>query len=178
MYIVPVSIYYVLSDLHGDEQALQRVMTLADSADADAILFSGDLGIRNPGVAYQLRLRNRPFLCVRGNCDSPWDFQDADLPVPPLYSSHRFGNWEIFMTHGDRFSGPQDVGLKSAEKQIVISGHTHVPMLKREGNTICLNPGSASLPRGGFNPTFAVIDGSKIEIKEIFTLKKVFQLAF
>lgn len=151
----------VLSDLHGDDESLRAVMAM----DADLILFAGDLGLRNPSVSMVLRNRSVPFISVRGNCDSPWDYEPAGLPMAPLHLSMTLNGHDVFMSHGDRGIRPDCV----SEGMIVITGHTHVPSLERENGVIYLNPGSASRPRGRFGPSFAVIDESCIEIKELGT---------
>ena len=48
---------------------------------------------------------------------------------------------------------------------VLLSGHTHIPVLeKRDGQVLC-NPGSISLPKGGHSPSYAVLGGEEISVR-------------
>ena len=56
---------------------------------------------------------------------------------------------------------------------IFIHGHTHIPKIFEYPEGIVINPGSTTLPRGGSNPSYAVItidDNKSVECK-IFDYK-------
>ena len=87
------------------------------------------------------------------------------------------GKTKIFATHGHRYSptlpdGSQTVvGSVPPPKfgyDIFLYGHTHVPVLQRDalGRIIC-NPGSTTLPKGGFPKTFAVYEEGKIAVYDL-----------
>jgi putative phosphoesterase len=67
--------------------------------------------------------------------------------------------WEPFgdylMPHDRRWQRADELGV-----DIVIGGHTHVPMAERFGHTLVVNPGSTAEPRtsGDRRGTYAVID--------------------
>ena len=48
---------------------------------------------------------------------------------------------------------------------IIICGHTHIADIKLQNNILLVNPGSISLPKLSFNPTYAVLDLSTIKPK-------------
>ena len=55
--------------------------------------------------------------------------------------------------------------------QVLISGHTHMPMFQKDGSFYYINPGSTTLPRGGSARSYAVlfIDNGKLD----FRLKEI-----
>ncbi len=57
------------------------------------------------------------------------------------------------MSHGHIVSEPE-----YGHYDVVITGHTHITSLKKIGDTVCLNPGSASRPRGRSGASYATIE--------------------
>ncbi|MEM0002409.1 MAG: metallophosphoesterase family protein [Desulfurococcaceae archaeon] len=54
---------------------------------------------------------------------------------------------------------PQPLGAKPVEADVVITGHTHIPLNMRIGNIWLLNPGSCGQPRDGDpRASYAVLD--------------------
>ncbi|MEM1639871.1 MAG: metallophosphoesterase family protein, partial [Desulfurococcaceae archaeon] len=54
---------------------------------------------------------------------------------------------------------PQPLGVKPVEADVVITGHTHIPLNMRIGNIWLLNPGSCGQPRDGDpRASYAVLD--------------------
>jgi putative phosphoesterase len=43
---------------------------------------------------------------------------------------------------------------------IFLSGHTHIPTAKKENGIVYGNPGSISLPKGGYPKSYAILDES------------------
>ena len=50
-----------------------------------------------------------------------------------------------------------DVDPRAAGIGLVISGHSHQPLLASSDGVIFLNPGSVSHPRGGSKPSLAMV---------------------
>lgn len=173
-----MGIAVVVSDIHGDEKALESVFCKALEIGASTIFCAGDLGLWNPALISILQCRPLPFICVRGNCDSPWDYDAAQLPIAPLYRSQKFGSHEIFITHGDRFSLPEDAGLSSEKGMVIITGHTHVPSLSEADGRFYLNPGSVSRPRGRYRASYATLDDEAVSVLELETGKRIFYRKF
>lgn len=60
----------VFSDIHGNFDALKRVMSLAEKERADKIVFLGDIFQRkNQEVECLEYLKNSGIICVKGNCE-------------------------------------------------------------------------------------------------------------
>ena len=82
----------------------------------------------------------------------------------------------FLVVHGHRF-GYMDretsmiYTLQEANCDVLLSGHTHVPMYKEVDGYTLINPGSTTLPRGGSNRSYCVIyvEGKdlKVEFKNL-----------
>ena len=152
--------YFVTSDLHGNREMTLDLRSLAKEKRVDGMIIAGDLCPQDHTIA--LAIQNAPFSvhAVRGNCDSPWDFRDLGLPIPPLSETIvRDDLTTLAISHGHLIWEPE--GLKRGD--IFITGHTHVPELYRdEDGIIRLNPGSPSRPRSQSGPTYALIYPERI----------------
>lgn len=129
----------VVSDTHGQNRNLEIVVGRIKPI--DMLLHLGDV----EGSEYLVdKIGECPAYIVRGNCD-----MNGKLPgeiVLPV-EGHT-----IFMTHGHRYmAGYGTARLKEAARargaDIVLYGHTHVPLLQHEDGMTILNPGSLSKPR-------------------------------
>lgn len=76
----------------------------------------------------------------------------------------QIGKYTVMLTHGHRYGvnyNTHDI-REAARKQkadIVMFGHTHVPMIDLSDNVWVINPGSLALPRQhGRIPTFIIMD--------------------
>ncbi|WP_258367299.1 MULTISPECIES: phosphodiesterase [unclassified Mesotoga] len=127
------------------------------------IIHCGDFlyhGPRNPlpgdydpaKLAALLRQYSRRIESVRGNCDSEIDLMQIGLVDLPEARTLVINDIDLFISHGHK-----EFGLPF-EGGIIISGHTHVSHLSREGKIIFLNPGSSSIPKDGTGGSYAIID--------------------
>ncbi len=58
--------------------------------------------------------------------------------------------------------------IENVDADVILLGHTHVPAIRRVGNTHLVNPGSLGQPRHGLpSATFAVWDDGHLQIKHI-----------
>lgn len=150
----------IMSDNHGFDSMLDYIKELEPQA--DYYIHCGD------SEASRQELLNG-FICVKGNNDWYLDLpQEAKLKVE---------NINILITHGQYFGffnreyAMNDLLTKN-HCQLLLCGHTHMPMFERDGDYYYINPGSTTLPRGGSQPSYAVvkIDGNKVEC-ELKTIK-------
>jgi putative phosphoesterase len=161
-----------VSDIHGRLKRAERFASLAERLDPEQIVFLGDYLYNGPrnGVpddydplqvsAILNRFKDKS-IGIRGNCDSRID---GDLLAFPLEDNRRISlaGLHFDLYHGDAFS------LKNLHPEagdVLVSGHTHIYVLKKESGFIYLNPGSISFPKNGNPPTYAVFDGKKFEIR-------------
>ena len=80
----------------------------------------------------------------------------------------------IFVCHGDKYGvkyGLMEIEekAKSVCADIVIFGHTHIPLCIERDGILYLNPGSISLPRGGSSRRFVIMDiqENRINLEEV-----------
>ncbi len=104
------------------------------------------------------------------------------LSKMPLYETAFLKNFKIYVTHGSPFENLYDYVyqdeardwmsfFKVTESDVIILGHTHIPMLMKFGERYILNPGSVGQPRDG-NPkaSYCILDISgelKFEFKRV-----------
>ena len=145
----PIRRIGVISDTHGH---------LPDAAAAaftglDLILHAGDLD--TPEVLTRLR-HIAPVAAVRGNMDrGNWA---RGLPVAETISC---GRVDIYLRH---ILYDMDLDPVAAGFGVVISGHTHRPEMQQHNGILFLNPGSASMPRGGASASVALLTVSEAGI--------------
>lgn len=162
--------YLIISDIHGSNQYLWKVLNTPHRF--DAIILVGDLmyhGPRNPilndynpsEVAKQLNAIKVPILAVRGNCDSEVDQMLLNFPIMQDYSIFAHNHKMVMLTHGHIIDPKDEL---DTHVDIFISGHTHLPGFHRRHNTLFVNPGSISLPKGSHPNTYAIMDDDTVII--------------
>ncbi len=150
----------IIADIHGDYSALQLALDRLDHVHhVDAILCAGDLIGRGPDQEQVVDLiRSRGIPTVRGNHDE-WHAgmspENVDfLKNLPINWQGEYLGCSIFMCHGkpgnnlwglyrDHISNTLlSMMLASLDADVLIVGHTHVPMFMRVANGCVINPGS------------------------------------
>lgn len=179
-YIHGMELLLVFSDLHGDEHALDLLLVRAEEEHATGLLCAGDVGLERLGRHREaFGTLHIPIRFVKGNCDSLWSFSDMGLQLPPRYLTHPFAGRTICMSHGHIIHTWQEFPLLMMEKDIFISGHTHIARLEwNQGEPIVLNPGSVTSPRDGRSPSYAIINEEGIWLKELTSGNGMGQLMF
>ena len=153
----------VVSDTHGSVPPSRRtfefVAEFFGSAGVDLILHAGDAG--HVSVLETLEAV-APIVTVRGNAD-PLDL----IEVLPDRVWIEAGDRTVLLLHGHHGKTAVTAARAAAEPAIdlVVFGHSHRPLIDREGTTILFNPGSPVERR--WNPHFGLglIDVSDEEIK-------------
>ena len=162
----------VIADTHGDIEAWESATRIWGPV--DLVVHAGDVlkGWKSRPLPWRggkkafaeiLNASETPILITRGNCDEE---EDESLLKWPVAEPFLFLWWQgrlILAGHGTDFSEIREKGL-ACGADLVITGHTHVGSLVREGKTIFLNPGSASLPMGRDPASVALLDGEGIRL--------------
>lgn len=165
----------IASDIHGDESSCLLMKQAFEKEGADLLLLLGDLlyhGPRNPlpdtyapkNVIDILSGMKEQIICVRGNCDGEVD--QMVLPFPILQdSAYLFiDGVSLYATHGHHASPDALPPLPSGS--VFLSGHTHIPMSEmKENGILCLNPGSVSLPKGGYPKSYMIFENRHFTVK-------------
>lgn len=72
----------------------------------------------------------------------------------------------IYATHGHRFNIDNQPPLSDGD--ILLQGHTHIPSWESFGSgSICLNPGSVSIPKAGSRHSYMILEGRQASWKDL-----------
>ena len=148
----------IASDIHGSAYYCDLMLKAFEEEQADRLLLLGDILYHGPRndlpreyspkkVIELLRPYKDRIICVRGNCDA-----DIDLSVLPFTMAADcailpIGEKMMYATHGHRYHPENLPALHKGD--ILLFGHTHMPVLREVRDIMCINPGSISLPKGG-----------------------------
>ncbi len=169
----------IASDLHGSAPACRRLLERFDHSGAERLLLLGDLlyhGPRNelpPGydpkavIAALTPYADRLF-CVRGNCDTEVDQMVLPFPIMAETALLFVDGRTWLAAHGHRAgANPTANDLPALPAgSVVLTGHTHIPLIERDaGGVLRLNPGSVSIPKGGYEASYALYDGGRFEVR-------------
>jgi putative phosphoesterase len=141
----------IVSDTHGRNHCL--IDTINRVGPIDLLVHLGDI---ENGEEYILSMITCPAEFVSGNND-----YFNGLPKDKLI---QIGRYKVFLTHGHRYGVNFSTGniveeAKKRKADIVMFGHTHVPIIDLTGNVWTINPGSLALPRqNGRVPTYIIMD--------------------
>src|ERR1700674_2398396 len=118
----------LLSDTHG----LMRAQARAFAIGCDYIVHGGDIG--SAEILDELAAL-APLIAVRGNNDTePWA---ARLPVSELI---RVGHVFVSVIHN---RADLDIDPGAAGVRVIVSGHSHKPMVDERDGILYVNPGSS-----------------------------------
>lgn len=141
----------IVSDTHGREHYLHK--TLERVSPIDLLIHLGDC---EGNEEYIKSISSCPVEMVSGNND----FFNG-LPKEKMIM---IGKYYCMLTHGHRYGVNystyhiKEIAL-SNRADIIMFGHTHVPMIDLTGSVWAINPGSLALPRqNGRIPTFIIME--------------------
>lgn len=166
--------YLVVSDVHGDSSSSKFISNLLEKTNFDKVLCLGDLLYHGPRnnlpesyapkevISVFNSIKNK-LIMVRGNCDAYVDQMVLDFPIVDLAVVSNDNNF-FYMTHGHIFNPNNKLNVES---DYVLYGHTHIPRIEKVGSTYYLNPGSITLPKGGFPRSYAVLDDNSFIIYDL-----------
>ena len=153
----------IISDTHGNLQGAK--LALEKMGHIDLLIHLGDY--YEDGLLLKEHLDTNMAM-IKGNCDRHAAGEDElvlDLEGTRLLLTHGH-QYEVKMGLNRLFYRALELGCK-----IALYGHTHVPVNIKKPELLILNPGSVTLPRGGSQASFGLIEIRKGEItSEIVTL--------
>lgn len=184
-----------ISDIHGNYEALKRVLSDIDSLKINEIYCLGDV------VGYysqvneccnELRLRDIP--CIMGNhdwylvsgtqCERSKSVNDCLAYQKEILSLENF-EWilhnpvirrerNISMVHGgwrnplDEYLHPDETYFDSIDGEFYVSGHSHIARIDDFKKKKYCNPGSVGQPRDNENTaSYAVFDGEQFYLRRV-----------
>lgn len=150
--------WLIASDIHGSAYWCGKLIEACRREEADRMLLLGDLlyhGPRNdlpeeyaPKKVIELLNGIKDIvISVRGNCEAEVDQMVLEFPIMAEYILLPVGKRMIFATHGHIYSKDRHPALQPGD--ILLYGHTHVPLCEEEDGLIFMNPGSVSMPKNG-----------------------------
>jgi uncharacterized protein len=147
----------VISDTHG----LLRPEAVQALRDSELIIHAGDIG--KAAVLDTLRAL-ASVKAVRGNIDrEPWA---RSLPKTEAFEIDQVG---VYVLHD---LGELDLVPDAARFKVVVSGHSHQPLIQERNGVLFVNPGSAGPRRFRLPISIALlhIQGRSVEA-ELVTLE-------
>lgn len=145
----------IFSDTHGYTDSCLRVINGADKV--DAIIHAGDY--TRDAEDLEFIYPNIPVYYVKGNNDL--------LSRAPAHMTVIIDGARIYITHGHEQRVKYEsnyrtlcAAARSANPDLIVFGHTHIPYSGYDGKAIVLNPGSIR-----FSRTYAVAEIEKGKVK-------------
>ncbi len=168
--------YIIASDIHGSAYYCEKLLCAYDTEKADRLILLGDILYHGPRndlpdiyapkkVIDMLNKMKDEILCVRGNCDTEVDQMVLDFPILADYAVLECGEKLVYLTHGHIYNGEKLPPIKDGD--IIIHGHTHIPLCDVTEKRICLNPGSVSIPKNGSHHGYMTFDGNTFLWKDL-----------
>ena len=117
----------LISDTHG----LLRPEALVALEGCDIILHAGDVG---SALIIDTLAQFAPTYVVGGNCD-------IEEAYPDFFTAE-YGGKKLLMVHGHL---PIDEPMFKSD--IIITGHSHIPLIEQDKKILRINPGSAGPKR-------------------------------
>ena len=196
----------IISDIHGNYEALKAVLDEIDKLKIAKIYCLGDVvGYYSQVNECCDELRERGIDCLMGNHDwymSSGSFCPRSKSVNDCLAYQRKVisknnlNWlktfklqfvldGIKMVHGgwtdpidEYLYEPNEDYFDKIEGEIFISGHTHIQQLIKYTNKVYCNPGSVGMPRDNDpRSAYAILNNNEIILKRVeYDMEKVFYL--
>ena len=144
-----------VSDTHGNQNALIRACTLA--GDTDMLIHLGD---GESDCDLLLPVFDSNIIKVAGNCD-----MGSDAPSELVIEIE---GKRVLLTHGDRYYVKSSLEKlikhgESADADLVLYGHTHIPRADLEDNMLVINPGTLCLHSSHRSFAIITIEDEQVE---------------
>jgi putative phosphoesterase len=178
-----------VSDVHCNAQTLGAALEEMDALGVTTVLAGGDLVFEYRFSSEVVRMvREREMPAVAGNHEAvllgphgvrareaehvdPTEL--AFMQALPFVVRTQVGGRLLHLTHASPWEPYFDYlypdskrwdDVESLDADLVVTGHTHVPFVRRVGLTLVVNPGSIGQLRGaGARYTYAVIDTTALD---------------
>lgn len=154
----------VFSDSHGTGRYMRQAI---EAERPDRVFHLGDM--MRDAMALHYSVPDLPMDAVCGNCDG-WGAQPEELLLD-------VGGRRVMLTHGHLYHVKSGLGLaeraaRERGAEVLLFGHTHQPLVDRQGGLWIMNPGSIrgwgmttygvlTLDRGGIDCRTVAVDQKK-----------------
>ena len=165
--------FLIASDIHGSATWCRKFIDAIHAEKPDKIILLGDILYHGPRndlpngydpkevIALLNPLADR-ILAVRGNCDAEVDLMLLPFAVEDSAVIVADG-LRIVAQHGHHLpSCPPIPGVRPGD--VVLSGHTHIPRGETVDGVHFWNPGSTTLPKGGFPASYGIFEAGAFRV--------------
>ena len=165
----------IASDIHGSAYWCKKLVDAFEKEKGDRMILLGDIlyhGPRNdlpdeydPKQIIDILngLKGR-VISVRGNCEAEVDQMVLNFPVLADYTMIPYENKTVFLTHGHIYN--ESCLPPMCDGDVLVHGHTHVPVCEKREGYILINPGSVSIPKENSHHGYAVFENGSFTLKD------------
>ncbi len=168
--------WMIASDIHGSAYYCRELLAAFEREKANKLLLLGDVLYHGPRndlprdyapkqVIEMLNGIKEKILCVRGNCDTEVDQMVLDFPVLADYAILVAGERMIYATHGHVYNENKLPPLQKGD--VLLHGHTHVPVCVEREGYLYVNPGSVSIPKEESTHSYLILEDGKMTWKSL-----------
>ena len=164
----------VISDIHGSSYYARKIEEIAEREKPEKIVLLGDLYYHGPRnelsqeyapmeVAKILNSLKDKLMVVRGNCDAEVDEMISEFKFEEHILTNTNGK-NIYFTHGHKYNIEN---IPYEDFDILIYGHIHQGFIQEKEGYLFANPGSISLPKGGTEHSYLILEENQITLKDV-----------
>ena len=168
--------WLIASDIHGSARWCRELIEAFHEEQADRLLLLGDILYHGPRnalpeayapmeVANMLNALKACTFSVRGNCDAEIDQMVLEFPASSDFALVDLGAKLVFATHGHVYNAQTLPPLRPGD--ILLHGHTHVPVCEEHEGFTLMNPGSVSLPKNGTPHSYMTAENGVFRWKDL-----------
>lgn len=168
--------YLIASDLHGSAYYVKKLVDIIDIENPDHIILLGDILYHGPRNDLPEGYNPKEVICllknhlngitfIKGNCDAEVDSMVLDNCVFHEHVLTSIKGKTIYLTHGHHHN--IDIPSTNENYDVMIYGHTHIPLCVERNGKLYLNPGSISIPKENSKHSFIMIKDDAIEFHDL-----------
>ncbi len=168
--------WMIASDIHGSAYYCRELLAAVQREGAKKLILLGDVLYHGPRndlprdyapkeVIAMLNGIQEKLLCVRGNCDTEVDQMVLEFPILADYAILCVGERMIYATHGHVYNEQKLPPLQKGD--ILLHGHTHIPVCAEHEDYLYINPGSVSIPKENSPHSYLVLEDAKLTWKSL-----------
>ncbi|EKK6853698.1 phosphodiesterase [Salmonella enterica] len=135
------------SDIHGSLPATERVLERFAQSGARWLVILGD--VLNHGPRNALPEGYVDQMLLHFPITAPWQ---------QILTQER----RLFLTHGHLFGPTNLPALHTGD--VLVYGHTHLPVAQQQEGLYHFNPGSVSIPKGGYAASYGILDDNVLSV--------------
>lgn len=167
--------YFIASDIHGSLFYCKKMIECFKNENADKLVLLGDILYHGPRndlpkeynpkeVITLLNEYKNVILAVRGNCDTEVDQMVLSFPCLADYAIIAEGKTLVYLTHGHVYNENNLPPL--AKGDILLHGHTHIPVCRENDGYTYINPGSVSIPKENSHHGYMTLENGVFQWKD------------